>query len=88
MGERMTSLIQKRNSWRTELFSLEESVDEEGSRTYYIDNVGIICSPYSTRKENLVELKDYLKSVLKKLESTSEEEIIYNIDKNVIEHMQ
>ncbi len=84
----MTSLIQKRNSWRTELFSLEESVDEEGSRTYYIDNVGIICSPYSTRKENLVELKDYLKSVLKKLESTSEEEIIYNIDKNVIEHMQ
>jgi hypothetical protein len=84
----MTSLIQKRNSWRTELFSLEESVDEEGSRTYYIDNVGIICSPYSTRKENLVELKDYLKSVLKKLESISEEEIIYNIDKNVIEHMQ
>ena len=84
----MGPLLQRRNTWKTELFSLEEMCDEEGSKSYYIDNVGIMCSPYTTRKENLIELKEYLKSVIKKLESISEEEMMYNIDKNIIEHMQ
>lgn len=88
MGEQMVSPLSYRNLWRTDMFSLEEMYDEDGNRTYYIDNVGIVCSSITTRKENIVELKDYLRAILKKLDSISEEEILYNIDKNIIEHLQ
>jgi len=84
----MGPLLQGRNTWRTELFSLEEMFDEEGNRTYYLDNVGIICSFLSSRKENIQELREHLRKIVRKLDSISEEEIMYNIDKNVIEHLQ
>jgi hypothetical protein len=88
MGEKMGPLLRRRNSWRTELFTLEESAEEDGSKTYYLDNVGIVCSPYTARKDNILEMKEYLKSIVSKLDSLTDEEILYNIDKNVIEHMQ
>lgn len=84
----MGPLLKKRNIWKTELFSLEEMLDGDGNMTYYLDNVGIICSSLSTRRENIQELKDHLKKIIYKLDSVSEEEIMYNIDKNVIEHLQ
>lgn len=87
-GEQMGPLLQSRNTWRTELFSLEEMSDEEGNRTYYLDNVGVICSFFSSRKEGIQELKDHLRKIIHKLDSISEEEIMYNIDKNIIEHLQ
>jgi hypothetical protein len=84
----MGPLLQERNTWKTELFSLEEMCDEEGNCTYYLDNVGIICGAFSSRKHNIVLLKDHLYKIIKKLENMSEEEILTNIEKNVIEHMQ
>lgn len=84
----MGPLLHIRNNWRTDLFSLEEMVDEEGNCTYYLDNVGIICPGTNSRKQNIILLKDHLYKIIRKLESISEEEIMYNIDKNMVEDLQ
>ena len=62
---------------------VQDYVLSPGSR-----NAPLSIALQEAAKENLIELKEYLKSVISKLESLSEEEIIYNIDKNIIEHMQ
>ena len=84
----MGPLMHVRNTWKTELFSLEEMCDEEGNCTYYLDNVGIICSGYYGRENNITKLKEHLRKIVAKFDAMTEEEILANIEQNVIEHMQ
>lgn len=70
----------KRNVWKTDLFTVEEIIDESGNRKYFIDSIQMDSRSSDDRETSIIFLKKHIDTISNKINSISYKEIIKNLD--------